>query len=83
MPSKYSRVCSNHFHDEEVSFTKLNRRNLKKNALPFISDEAVSMERPQTPQNENNVDISDINSIFDSPRRAYLKRKKIPKSSIN
>lgn len=72
MPSKFSTVCSEHFHMPDRKLTKKGRTLLKKNAVPFIAEASQSTERPETPQIVE-ADISDLDSIFDSPRKAFLK----------
>lgn len=70
-PTKYSQVCSDHFHQSDIRVSKMGKKLLNKTALPhFIQDQP--MERPDTPQN---AEVSDLDSVFDSPRKAFLERK--------
>ncbi|KAF9407450.1 hypothetical protein HW555_012528, partial [Spodoptera exigua] len=74
-PHKNTRVCSAHFCDNDVEISKSGLRRLKVSAIPRFETKVCENEelRPSTPAQSSqiediDVDISDLNSIFDTPR---------------
>ncbi|CAG5037469.1 unnamed protein product [Parnassius apollo] len=74
LPSEHTCICSVHFREEDFYLTKTGRRYLKKSAVPF---EKLSSEdnRNTSPTSLLNVDVSDSESIFDTPIQIELKKE--------
>ncbi|CAK1602484.1 unnamed protein product [Parnassius mnemosyne] len=74
MPTTYSKVCSEHFLTSDVYITKNNLRRLKKTAVPVIKKEEQNTIL-SSPSSLQRVIVSDGDSIFDTPRKTFLKTK--------
>ncbi|CAG9574708.1 unnamed protein product [Danaus chrysippus] len=74
MPTKSSTVlCSAHFEDLDKYTTPKGYVRLKTSAVPVVSWDMVP--RACTPTSLNDVNISDMDSVFDSPRKTTLKKR--------
>ncbi|KAI5634402.1 THAP domain-containing protein [Phthorimaea operculella] len=77
MPTKTSRICSNHFKNDDKYTSQKGLLLLKKDAVPIIEKHAEEEpnSRAHTPSASSldNVSIPDEAEIFESPRKAALK----------
>ncbi|CAH1286851.1 unnamed protein product [Chrysodeixis includens] len=80
-PTKYSKICSCHFNDEDFIVTKKGLRKLKKGTLPCLKLD-ISLKRkftnPTIPSPKPTTPTSDLNEfliLHDSPRKKKLKHE--------
>ncbi|CAK1590866.1 unnamed protein product [Parnassius mnemosyne] len=80
LPTKYSRICSAHFKEDDKYITKTGRVYLKKSAVP--SDHPTKSPEPEViePLSES---VSSSDSIFDSPKKIALKKHLRKESATN
>ncbi|CAG5043838.1 unnamed protein product, partial [Parnassius apollo] len=83
LPSKYSRICSAHFKEDDKYITKTGRVYLKKSAVPC--DNPTKSPQPEVlePLSES---VSSSDSIFDSPkknvRKQYIRKESATKQKL-
>ncbi|KAI5634529.1 THAP domain-containing protein [Phthorimaea operculella] len=77
MPAKNSRICSNHFENDDKYTSHKGLLLLKKDAVPIIEkhikEEPHSRAHTPSPSSLDNVSIPDEAEIFESPIKAALK----------
>ncbi|XP_047530467.1 THAP domain-containing protein 2-like [Vanessa atalanta] len=73
-PSKSSRICSNHFKATDKYSSNKGRTLLKKNAVPVI-EENININIKNSPTSLDNVSVQDMEDIFETPRKAALKKR--------
>ncbi|VVC88622.1 unnamed protein product [Leptidea sinapis] len=76
MPTENTKICSEHFDSEQKYTSAKGRTLLKKSAVPiFKRPEHIPLRENLSPDSLDDVDISDMESIFDTPRKCALKKK--------
>ncbi|CAB3253488.1 unnamed protein product [Arctia plantaginis] len=73
LATPYCKVCSKHFLASDIYVTEKNYRRLKKTAVPVITQEAQNINA--SPTSLQHVHLSEEDSIFETPRKAFLKKK--------
>ncbi|KAL0881283.1 hypothetical protein ABMA27_001167 [Loxostege sticticalis] len=71
-PTKNTKICSLHFEDKVKYITKGGLCKIRKNAVPTKTNKNVNLSASITPLSS---DSSDLDSIFDSPKEASLRRQ--------
>ncbi|CAG4990848.1 unnamed protein product [Parnassius apollo] len=72
-PNSSSKICSNHFKDED-KYTSCNGFILlKKSAFPVLEATEDSQSTPASPSSLADENVSDLESILDTPHTAALK----------
>lgn len=83
LPTKHSVICSAHFREEDFRYTKTGRKFLLKCAVPCSFSSNPENVRTLSPSSFIGVDVSDSESIFDSPEiinlKAMLEKEKAAK----
>ncbi|VVD03651.1 unnamed protein product [Leptidea sinapis] len=76
MPTQNSKICSDHFDSEQKYTSAKGRTLLKKSAVPiFKKPENLPLRQIHSPNSLDDIDISDMASIFDTPRKCSLKKR--------
>ncbi|CAK1595386.1 unnamed protein product [Parnassius mnemosyne] len=74
LPSDHTCICSEHFREEDFYLTKTGRRYLTKSAVPFEKLSSEDNQHNISSTSFLNVEVSDSESIFDTPIQIQLKK---------
>ncbi|RVE41615.1 hypothetical protein evm_013735 [Chilo suppressalis] len=75
MPTKSSTICSAHFKQDDIYTTSKGYMRLKKTTVPVIISDYDDVPKCGSPSSLDQVNISDMDSVFDSPIKATLKTR--------
>ncbi|VVC91785.1 unnamed protein product, partial [Leptidea sinapis] len=74
MPSKSSRICSNHFQDTDRYTSNKGLTLLKNDAIPFI-EAGINRNIQNTPWSLDHVSKTDAEEVFATPLESALKNR--------
>ncbi|XP_047027760.1 THAP domain-containing protein 5-like [Helicoverpa zea] len=75
IPTKSSTICSEHFKNEDKYTTSKGYTRLKKTAVPVMAPDNDDVPQFRSPTSLDHVDISDMDSVFDTSRKAKLRTR--------